>query len=92
MRVTGVALLVFACAACDALAQANPTLVMSILATWDGAQYLVDPNGKREPICESCARQLLERFQREGLPIPEVVGRPDYFDRAYHDAADEAEL
>jgi len=88
----GSALLVFACAACDALAQANPTLVMSIPATWDGAQYVVDPNGKREPICESCARQLLERFVREELPIPSVVREADYFERAYHHAADEEDL
>jgi hypothetical protein len=92
MCVMGLALLVFACAACGALAQANPTLVMSIPATWDGAQYILDPNGKREPICESCARQLLERFMREQQPIPSVVRAADYFDRAYHRCGNEQDL
>jgi hypothetical protein len=80
----GEALLVFTCAACRAPAQANPNLVMSIAATWNGREYVSDPNGKREPVCESCARQLLARFVREHLPVPPVVQEPDYFERAYH--------
>ena len=88
----GFVLLVFECAACGTRAQGNPQLVMSIPARWHRTQYVADENGNREPICESCARRLLDRFQREGLPIPEVVGRSDYFDQAYHDAADEDEL
>ena len=80
--------LVFECAACGAWAQANPQLVMSIPARWHRTQYAADGNGNREPICESCARRLLDRFTREGLPIPEAVSRSDYFDRAYRDAAD----
>jgi hypothetical protein len=35
---------------------------------------------------------LLDRFQRECLPIPDVIGRPDYFDRAYREWADEEEM
>lgn len=92
MCLMGSALLVFTCAACGAPAQANPTLVMSIPATWDGARYVADPNGKREPICESCARQLLRRFVREQLPIPSVVREADYFERAYHRGAHEQDL
>lgn len=88
----GYALLIFACAACGATAQANPLLVMSIPARWDGTAYVADPAGPREPICESCARQLLERFRREDLPIPSVVQEPDYFERAYHEAANEVDL
>jgi hypothetical protein len=88
----GVVLLVFACAACGAPAQANPNLVMSIPATWDGKQYVADPNGKREPVCESCARQLLARFEREQLPIPAVAKESDYFERAYHQGADDKEV
>ena len=88
----GVALLVFACAACRAPAQANPNLVMSIPAIWNGKEYVADPNGNREPVCESCARQLLARFEREHLPIPPVAQEPDYFERAYHQGADEQEL
>ena len=88
----GVALLVFTCAACRAPAQANPNLVMSIAATWNGTEYVADPNGTREPICESCARQLLARFEREHLPIPPVVRETDYFERAYHSGADDQEL
>ena len=49
---------------------------------WHRSQCAADKNGDREPICESCARRLLERFRRQGLPIPEVVGRSDYFERA----------
>ena len=88
----GVALLVFTCAACRAPAQANPNLVMSIPAIWNGTEYVADPNGNREPVCESCARQLLARFEREHLAIPPVAQEPDYFERAYHQGADEQEL
>ena len=77
----GFVLLLFECAACGARAQANPRLVMSIPARWDRTQYVADENGSREPICESCARRLLDRFTREELPIPEAVSRSDYFDR-----------
>ncbi len=89
---TGFATLIFRCAACGMAAQANPKLVMSIPARWDGAEYLPDPNGPREPICERCARQLKARFEREGLPIPPLVGEPDYFERAYHEGAAESDL
>ena len=85
-------LLMFECAACGTRAQGNPQLVMSIPARWHRSQYVADENGNREPICESCARRLLDRFMREGLPIPETVSQSDYFDRAYHDAANEDEL
>ena len=88
----GYALLVFTCAACGRPAQANPTLVMSIPARWDGRAYVADSSGNREPICEQCARALLEGFEREQLPVPSVVMEPDYFDRAYHQGADEQEL
>ena len=90
----GFILLVFECAACGTRAQGNPRLVMSIPARWHRTQYVAEGSREREPepICESFARRLLDRFQREGLPIPEVVGRSDYFHRAYHDAADEDEL
>jgi hypothetical protein len=71
----GFVLLVFECAACGTRSHGNPQLAMSIPARWHRTQYLPDGNGNREPICESCARRLLDRFQREGLPIPEVVGR-----------------
>ena len=88
----GTVALIFACAACGRMAAANPLLVMSIPARWEHGGYVPDPNGRREPICEPCARQLLERFQREGLPIPAVVQQPDYFERAYRSGADEEEL
>jgi hypothetical protein len=88
----GCALLVFTCAACGKPAQANPTLVMSIPARWDGTQYVADPNASRQPICETCARQLLDRFEREGLSVPLVVRQAHYFERAYHQGADEEEL
>jgi hypothetical protein len=88
----GLVLLVCGCAGCGRPAQANPTLVMSIPARWHGGEYVPDPNGNREPICESCARTLLQRFRREHLPIPSVVLEPDYFDRAYHAGADEQDL
>ena len=45
----GYALLFFTCATCGVPAQANPTLVMSIPARWDGSSYVADPNAKREP-------------------------------------------
>jgi len=86
------AFLIFNCAACGMSAQANPMLVMSIPARWDGSRYIADPNGNREPICETCARQLLERFEREQRPIPSPVREPCYFERAYHNAADEQDL
>jgi hypothetical protein len=88
----GVPTLVFTCAACNFPAQANPLLVMSIPAHREGDQYLPDPAGPRQPICEACARRLLERFEREGLPIPAQVREVDYFERAYHQGADEADL
>ena len=88
----GYALLMFAFAACNAPAHASPTLVMCIPARWDGATYVSDPTANREPICESCARQLLQRFEREQLPIPLVVREADYFERAYHGPADEQHL
>ena len=88
----GAALLIFTCAACRRPAQANPNLVMSIPATWNGREYVADSSGNREPVCESCARQLLARFQREHRPIPPVVQEPNYFERAYHQGADEQEL
>jgi len=43
-------------------------------------------------ICEACARQLLERLEREQLAIPRVVRERDYFERAYHQSADEQDL
>jgi hypothetical protein len=55
-------------------------------------QIRCDPNAKREPICESCAHQLLERFEREHLPIPPSASEPDYFEHAYHQGADEQDL
>jgi len=88
----GFAMLVFACAACGSQAQANPNLVMSIPARWDGARYVADTNGANQPICESCARQLKARFEREGRPVPSVVKEPEYFERAYHEGADERDL
>jgi hypothetical protein len=88
----GVAILVFRCATCGAAAQANPKLVVSIPAHWDGARYVPDPHGPREPICESCARQLLTRFESERRPIPPLVREPDYFERAYHAGADDSDL
>jgi len=88
----GVAVLVFACAACGAAAQADPALVMSVPARWNGREYVADPAASREPLCEHCARQLRARFEREGLPIPAVVREPGYFARAYHCAADEQDL
>src|SRR5207237_2840655 len=91
-RVMGVTQLVFACAACRAPSQANPNLVMSIPASWSGNRFVADSNGDREPVCESCARQLLARFEREHLAIPAVAKEPDYFERAYHQGADEQEL
>ena len=88
----GYAMLLFNCAACGAPTQANPKLVTSIPARWDGGQYVPDPNGPREPICEACARQLKARFEREGLPIPPLVRQPDYFEQAYHEGAHESDL
>jgi hypothetical protein len=88
----GYATLVFACAACGSAAQANPNLVMSIPARWNGHEYLPDPSAVRQPICEACARQLLARFEREGRAIPLMVRAPDYFERAYHGSADETDL
>ena len=88
----GFATLIFTCAACGSPAHAHPVLVMSILASWDGDQYVADPTGSRQPICEACARRLLARFEREGLPIPSVVRQPDYFERAYHSGADERDV
>ena len=88
----GFAMLLFNCAACGVPTQANPKLVISIPARWVGAQYVPDPNGPPEPICEACARQLKARFEREGLPIPPVIRQPDYFERAYHEGAHESDL
>ncbi|MBV9326516.1 MAG: hypothetical protein JO352_22360 [Chloroflexi bacterium] len=88
----GSLLLLFECAACGGRAQGNPQLVMSIPARWHRTQYVADGGGNREPICESCARWLLDRFQREGLPIPKVVGRSDYFERAYRGSADKEDI
>ena len=88
----GYATLIFICAACGAGAQANPRLVMSIPARWDTNRYVADPSASRQPICEACARQLKARFEREGLPIPALVAAPDYFERAYHTGADEADF
>ena len=68
------------------------TRTFSVRARWDGNRYIADPTGNREPICELCARQLLQRFEREQLPIPSVVRQADYFERAYHAAADEQAL
>jgi hypothetical protein len=88
----GVVSLIFACAACRVVAQANPALVMSIPARRDGNNFVPDANAPRQPICERCARQLLARFEREGLPVPHVVRETDYFERAYHQGADESDL
>jgi hypothetical protein len=84
--------IVFVCAACGVPAQANPMLVMSIPARWGGSEYVPDPNGPRQPICENCARQLKQRFEDQGLPIPDVVNQPDYFEKAYRQSADEDDL
>jgi hypothetical protein len=59
------------------MAAANPLLVMSVPARWEQGGYVPDPDGRREPLCEACARRLLARFQREGLPIPAVVQQLD---------------
>lgn len=85
----GYALLVFACAACCKPEQANPSLVMCVPARWDGTMYVANPSARRQPICEWCARQLLARFEREQLAIPPTVCEADYFERAYHEGADE---
>ena len=73
----GYFMLVFTCAACGAPAQANPQLVMSMPARWDGRQYVPDSATRRQPICEACARQLLARSEREGLPILSLIRNPD---------------
>jgi hypothetical protein len=36
--------------------------------------------------CAACGTRA------QGLPIPEVVGRLDYFERAYHGCADEEDI
>jgi hypothetical protein len=88
----GAILLLFECAACGARAQGNSLLVMGIPARWHRTQYVADANGRREPICESCARRLLDRYRHHGLPAPDAVLQPDYFERAYHESADEQEF
>jgi hypothetical protein len=88
----GVAMLLFACAACGSQAQANPKLVVSVPARWDGTQYVPDPRAALQPLCEACARKLKARFEREGRPIPAAVREPDYFQRAYHKGADESDV
>lgn len=88
----GFVTLIFTWAGCGSAAQANPVLVMSIPARWDGDQYVPDPTGRRQPICEACARRLLARSEREELPIPSIVRQPDYFERAYHSGADERDV
>ena len=84
--------LIFACAACGRMAAANPLLVMSIPARRDHGGYVPDLNSPRQPICETCARRLLTRFQRERLPIPPQVQQADYFAQAYHTSADDEEM
>jgi hypothetical protein len=88
----GFAMLVFACTACGSQAQANPKLVMCIPARWDGTQYVADADGPNQPICESCARLLKARFEHEGRPVPSVVSEAQYFERAYHEGADESDF
>jgi hypothetical protein len=88
----GFVCIVFVCAACGVPAQANPTLVMSIPARWEGSEFVPDKDAPRQPICESCARQLKQRFENDGLHIPHVVNQPDYFERAYRQSADEDDL
>jgi hypothetical protein len=72
----GCDLLRFSCALCGSPAQANPTLVMTIPARSDRIERLPTQDAKREPICESCTRQLLGRFERERLPIPSMAHEP----------------
>jgi hypothetical protein len=61
-------------------------------ARFEHGTYVPDPNRRRRSICEACARQLLARIGREGLPIPRVVHQPDYFERAYAEGADEEDM
>jgi hypothetical protein len=49
----GITTLVFTCANCGSVAQANPQLVMSIPARWDGHQFIADSTATRQPICEA---------------------------------------
>jgi hypothetical protein len=35
---------------------------------------------------------LKQRFESEGLPIPDFVSQPDYFEKAYRQGVDEDEF
>jgi len=69
----------------------QPELVISIPARWDGGQYVPDPNGPLEPICEACARQLKARFERRGSRFRPSFANPTT-SSGLHEGAHESDL
>jgi hypothetical protein len=62
---------------------AEPELVMSVDSRRDREGQAINTPGERNPICESCARFLVEHYRRHGLPITPQASEAGYFERAY---------
>jgi hypothetical protein len=85
---TGYMTLVFVCANCGRPGSANPSLVLSIPASWDEArgQFMPDPEGARQPVCRACAETALQRvFDKDPnlTYYPPILADPEYLERAY---------
>ncbi len=77
------ALLVFECAWCNAIATAEPALVMCVDSYRDrNGRAIADP-GSKHALCERCARECLDGFHALGRPTSVESEAPDYFERAY---------
>lgn len=69
-----------ACVGCDRVFTYNPHLVPSIRVSRVDGQWRENPNGSKEPVCESCVRAANPIRQQNGLDPIEIL--PGAYERA----------
>lgn len=79
----GYALLVFECAWCGRMDTAEPELVTSVDSRRDREGHAINTPGERNPLCEVCARWLVDYYRGRGWPITPQQQQQGYFERAY---------
>ena len=61
------------CVSCGALFSFNPERVPSIRVIRKGGQWVPDPTGSREPLCQSCVERGNRILAEKGMPLIEIV-------------------
>lgn len=57
------------CVSCGALFSFNPERVPSIRVLRKGGQWVADPTGSREPLCQVCVERGNRIREEKGMPL-----------------------